>query len=130
MKYLCINSASNECTISLWNNNIVVAFLQWDSHRTLADEIFIKIEEILQRSNINYEDLNGLVIFSGPGSFTGLRISHTVFNTLAYSLNIPIVGAVGEKWAETGIEKLARGENDKISLPIYGGKINISKPKK
>jgi len=130
VNYLCINSSESECYLSLWNQDKPRTTMSWDAGRTLADEIFVKIDEVLASSSCQYADLRGLVIYSGPGSFTGLRISHTVFNTLAYSLNIPIVGEVGDDWIRQGIMRLSTGKNDKIVSPIYGGKVNISKPKK
>jgi tRNA threonylcarbamoyladenosine biosynthesis protein TsaB len=128
--YLCINSSSSECFIGLYGQNGQIAHITWDAHRTLADEIFIKIENLLGSNGLSYEDLQGLIICSGPGSFTGLRISHTVFNSLAYSLNIPIVGVVGDDWVSNGIDRLLNNENDKIAVPVYGGTVNISTPKK
>jgi tRNA threonylcarbamoyladenosine biosynthesis protein TsaB len=130
MKYLCINSSSSDCVIALFGNDQEISYISWNAHRTLADEIFIKIEQLLNTANLSYDDIDGLVIYSGPGSFTGLRISHTVFNTLAYSLHIPIVGSDSHEWIQQGIKRLQKNENDKIAVPVYGGLANISKPKK
>jgi tRNA threonylcarbamoyladenosine biosynthesis protein TsaB len=44
--------------------------------------------------------ISGIGVMKGPGSFTGLRIGLTVVNTLADSLNIPIVGAMGDNWRD------------------------------
>jgi tRNA threonylcarbamoyladenosine biosynthesis protein TsaB len=38
-------------------------------------------------------DIEGVVCFKGPGSFTGLRIGLTVGNALAYAQNIPVVAS-------------------------------------
>jgi tRNA threonylcarbamoyladenosine biosynthesis protein TsaB len=130
MNYLCINSSSSDCVIALFDNSQEISRISWNAHRTLADEIFIKIEQLLNTASLSYDDIDGLVIYSGPGSFTGLRISHTVFNTLAYSLCIPIVGSDGQDWIQTAVKRLQKDENDKIAVPVYGALANISKPKK
>jgi tRNA threonylcarbamoyladenosine biosynthesis protein TsaB len=77
-----------------------------------------------------WSDVTGLVIFKGPGSFTGLRIGVTVFNTLAATNRWPIVGVQGEDWRRQGIARLAASENDELVLPEYGGEAHITKPRK
>ena len=72
----------------------------------------------------------GIGVMKGPGSFTGLRIGLTVTNTLADSLSAPIVGATGEDWRETALEKLRAGENEKIVMPEYGAVAHITAPRK
>jgi len=74
--------------------------------------------------------VTGLVVYQGPGSFTGLRIGITVFNTLAYTNKWPIVGTTGDNWRQAGIQRLEQGENDEIVLPEYGGEANITTPRK
>ena len=64
------------------------------------------------------------------GKFYGLRIGLTVVNTLADSLNIPIVGAMGDNWRDLALDKLRSGENEKIVMPEYGATANITAPRK
>jgi hypothetical protein len=67
--------------------------LAWESGRQLADQLLERLTRLLADRHVNLRDLTGIVIFSGPGSFTSLRIGHTVANALADSLGIPVVGA-------------------------------------
>jgi hypothetical protein len=54
----------------------------------------------------------------------------TVLNTLADTLQIPIVGAAGSDWEQHSLERLRQGDNDGIVLPEYGGEAHITKPRK
>lgn len=103
---------------------------EWEAHRQLADTIHLKIEQLLTSNKLSWNDIIGLVVFKGPGSFTGLRIGITVANTIAYAQNIPIVGAEGEDWLTQGLTLLQKNTDDKIVLPEYGGNIHITTPKK
>jgi tRNA threonylcarbamoyl adenosine modification protein YeaZ len=76
-----------------------------------------------------WRSLSGIIVFRGPGSFTGLRIGITTANTIAYALKIPIVGTNGENWLDDGMKKLAKKLSDKIVLPEYGAPANITKPR-
>ncbi len=102
----------------------------WKADRQLASQIFTKIEELLKSQKCSWQDLSGIIVFKGPGSFTGLRIGITVANSLAYGLDIPIVAEEGEEWRERGQRRLFAKENDKIALPHYGAEAHITLQKK
>ena len=102
----------------------------WEAGRELAKGLLGFLEKELVGQGKGWGDITGLVVFKGPGSFTGLRIGATVCNTLAYANGWPIIGAMGDEWVEEGLQRLERGENDEIVLPEYGGEANITKPRK
>jgi len=102
----------------------------WDAGRTLAHGLLGFLEECLKQENKEFKDLTGLVVFRGPGSFTGLRIGITVMNTIAASEALSIVGETGDNWLLTGRQRLEAGQNDQIVLPEYGGEAHITMPKK
>jgi len=55
------------------------------------------IDKILEKHSLKPKDLSGIQINAGPGSFTGLRISLAIANTMSFVLKIPINGKkVGE----------------------------------
>lgn len=126
---LGIKTDQPEATICLFNGKNTEVY-SWQAHRQLSDTIHLKIQGLLNKNSIDYINLTGLVVFEGPGSFTGLRIGITVANTLAYSLNIPIVGTNGEDWFKTGLDMLKNGNNSKIIQPKYGAPVHITQPKK
>jgi len=84
----------------------------------------------LESQGRQLKDLNGIAIYKGPGSFTGLRIGLSVANTLADSLNLPIVSETGESWIEQACTRLQKNENEHIALPEYGAEPHITKQKK
>jgi tRNA threonylcarbamoyladenosine biosynthesis protein TsaB len=84
----------------------------------------------LNKNSKKLEDIQGIVVFKGPGSFTGLRIGITVANALAYSLNVPIVSDEEADWLQTGIQRLMAGESEPVALPEYGAAPHITPQKK
>jgi tRNA threonylcarbamoyladenosine biosynthesis protein TsaB len=104
--------------------------LVWESGRQLATELLGKITTILRQHDAELGDLTGIIIFSGPGSFTSLRIGHTVVNTLADALNVPVAGAMGDDWLSDGLHQLATPKPGSIALPVYGAEANITKQKR
>jgi len=99
---------------------------EWQAGRTLARGLL----KFLEEKTGDLHDISGIGVMKGPGSFTGLRIGLTVANTLADSLNIPIVGTTGEDWREMALKKLRAGENERIVMPEYGAAAHITAPRK
>ena len=102
--------------------------LRWESRRELADKLLGKILGLLERSGLKPADLEAIIVFSGPGSFTSLRIGHTVANALADSLGIPVAGVMGNDWVMQGCRATAQKPTGP-ALPHYGAEAHITKPK-
>lgn len=130
MIILGLRTDKPEAELYIYDELKKLAEIKWPAHLKLAETLNTKIEQILNKLSISYSDLNAVVIFKGPGSFTGLRISMSVANALAYSQNLPIVACAGEDWLVNGIQGLVYGQNDKIAVPEYGAPAHITKPHK
>lgn len=98
----------------------------WTAARLLSNQLLTRIKQSLQTASAAWSDITGVIVFEGPGSFTGLRISITVANTIAYSLGCPVVGSRGQDWIEQGFETLKTARSGQIALPHYGSKPNIT----
>jgi tRNA threonylcarbamoyladenosine biosynthesis protein TsaB len=127
---LSIRTDKPEAELGLYEKGKQLSYIKWQAHRDLSVTLPGKIEEILNKSSINYDDIDGLVVFKGPGSFTGLRIGLSAANAMAYSLGLPIVSAAGEDWLEAGTRKLRAGENEKIAVPEYDAPAKTTQQKK
>ncbi len=130
MLILTIRTDKPEAEIGLYEDRQEIAYKKWQAHRELSLTIHKKIKTLLKSQKKDWTDIEGVVCFRGPGSFTGLRIGLTLGNTLASGLNIPIVSTIGRNWLKKGLKKLQKGMNEKIALPKYGAPVHITKPKK
>jgi tRNA threonylcarbamoyl adenosine modification protein YeaZ len=64
----------------------------WESRHRHGEELLARLDEVLAEVGRRKLDLTGIVVGTGPGSFTGLRIGLATAKTIAYALAIPIVG--------------------------------------
>lgn len=132
MLTLTIRTDKPEAEIGLYQNGMQLQYVTWQAHRQLAETIHIRIHDMLKVQNKSLKDIEAIVCFQGPGSFTGLRIGLTVANTLAYSLQIPIVAQLDippAGWIEGALHRLKDGESDVVAMPEYGAAVNITLPK-
>ncbi len=107
----------------------MIAEERWEAHRTLAATLVAKIQTFLAAHESSTDQLAGIIVFSGSGSFTGLRIGATVANALAYSHRLPIAAGLDEDWIIDGLQKLKSAEPGKYVIPTYDREPNITKPK-
>ncbi|MEJ0072579.1 MAG: tRNA (adenosine(37)-N6)-threonylcarbamoyltransferase complex dimerization subunit type 1 TsaB [Candidatus Saccharibacteria bacterium] len=130
MIILTLRTDKPEAEIGLYDAETQLAYETWTAHRQLAETVHTKIEMLLKTQHRDWQDIQGIVCFQGPGSFTGLRIGFTVANALAYSYKLPIVATREPDWLETGIRRLEAGETDTQALPFYGADAHITPPRK
>ena len=129
MLILTIRTDKPEAELGIYEDLNQLAYSTWLAHRELAETIQYKLDELLKSQSKQLKDISGIVVFEGPGSFTGLRIGISIANALAYSLDIPIV-AEGDEWIAKGIDRLMNNQNDSIALPEYGSLPNITQQRK
>lgn len=129
MLILTLRTDKPEAEIGLFDDEQQLAYEAWPAHRQLAETIHLKLKDILAGQKKQLADLQAIVVFKGPGSFTGLRIGISVANTLADSLQIPIVGEGNEDWIKHGLHRIKTGENDQLVSPEYGSPPHITQPK-
>ena len=130
MLILTLRTDKPEAELALYEGDKQLTAKNWQAHRQLAETIHTTIDEMLQSQKKSAHDIEGIVAYQGPGSFTGLRIGLSVANALAYSLAIPAVAATGSTWQVDGIRDLLRGKSSEVLLPEYGADVHITEQKK
>ena len=126
---LLLDTSTNICKLSLVDGDRRIDD-EWQADRTLAKGLLSYLQTQLSRQGKTFDDISGIGVFEGPGSFTGLRIGITVLNTLAEIAHIPIVGTRGDDWQAVALSRLESGETDMIVLPFYGAEAHITTPRK
>lgn len=130
MLILTIRTDKPEAEIGLYEDDIELTCHKWQAHRQLAETIHKEIKGVLDKEGKKLQDLEGVVIYQGPGSFTGLRIGISVANALANSLAVPVVGTKSEDWIKAGVNQLNQGINNQIVMPFYGSEAKTTLPRK
>lgn len=94
-----------------------ILYFEYDT-KDQSNDILLLIKNLLKKHKVKLEDLKVICVYIGQGSFTGVRVGVTVANSLAWSLNIPVIGFKGEV-NQGDICKLKSEKFTKIALPYY-----------
>lgn len=88
---LAIDSSGSTLRVGISGGDVFSECINFDRFRH-AEFIFNLIEKALKESGVRKTDLDGLVVSTGPGSFTGLRVGLAAAKGLALALGLPLVG--------------------------------------
>lgn len=130
MIILTIRTDKPEAEIGLYNNQTQLSYEIWLAHRQLAETLHQKIQQLLVKRELTWLDIEAVVAYEGPGSFTGLRIGLSVANAIASGNGLSITATTGDDWITAGIAAIASGKVSKVALPDYGAPVHITTQKK
>lgn len=112
MKYLFIDASENLTHIQTGTENDFNA-KTIDTNRNFAAKITEICDSMLTEAGWTKNDLTHLVVCTGPGSLTGLRVADGFLRTMAMLLDVPLIGIDLFNWsiqtlADTGFNGEAR----------------------
>ena len=92
MKVLSIDTSNYALGIALVDGEQVKGEYITNIKKNHSIRVMPAIEALMNDCDIMPKDLEKIVVARGPGSYTGVRIGVTIAKTLAWTLQIPIVG--------------------------------------
>jgi tRNA threonylcarbamoyladenosine biosynthesis protein TsaB len=127
---LVLRTDRPEVYVGIWDKVDEKSGSKWQAGRELSNDILSVIEQNCHKVAITLPEIEGILVYEGPGSYTGLRIAISTANAIGYSYQIPVVGATGDSWMNIGLQKLAKESEFRPLSPVYGGSVYTTKPKK
>ena len=113
MKVLYVDTSSDYLYSGIVINDVLVSECQEKLGKDLSKEALPRIIGVFKKANITPKDLDKIIVVTGPGSFTGIRIGVTIAKTIAWSLDIPIVPVSG-----LTAMALSNPMSDNYSMPL------------
>lgn len=92
MKVLSIDTSNYTLGVALLDGDQVKGEYMTNLKKNHSVRVMPAIEALMNDCDIKPADLSKIVVAKGPGSYTGVRIGVTIAKTLAWTLNIPLVG--------------------------------------
>ena len=92
MKFACIDTSTFTESIALVDGELLCGERSVKRPYGHASGLHADLRELLEEVAWSLNDIEAIVIGTGPGSFTGLRVGMAAAKGLAYALNIPLYG--------------------------------------
>ena len=92
MLLLAIDTATSAITVALHDGERVLAESNTLDARGHGEYLAPGIVEVLTRAGLATADVSAVVVGTGPGPFTGLRVGLVTAQTFAFARGIPVFG--------------------------------------
>lgn len=95
-----------------------------ESHKTIGI-----IKSFLARKKVAWQNITKIIVCSGPGSFTGIRVGISIAQACGLALNIPVT-TIKKSAIPDDLSLLRQYKGAKSLLANYGKEANITISKK
>jgi tRNA threonylcarbamoyl adenosine modification protein YeaZ len=123
-RLLAIDTSGTRALVALGSADaVLIDERRWQAGYRHGEELLTQTDELLTANGVALADLSGIVIGTGPGAFTGMRVGLATAKALAYGLHIPIAGiatseallaAVGSGAGNQAVLLLPAGPSDRV----------------
>lgn len=128
MLVLGIDTSSPVAAIALVSEHGLLAEINIELIHRHSERLIPNIDYLFKETNHSIDEVTGLVVGIGPGSFTGLRIGLSTIKTFAQVRKLPVIGlstfdimAYGACGCEGLILPLLDARRERVYCTIYDG---------
>lgn len=89
---LAVDTSTAQVGLAIYDGLQVISEYAWRSSQRHTVELAPAISELLTRCGLTMENVRGLGVALGPGSFTSLRVGLSLVKGLALARHLPLVG--------------------------------------
>jgi tRNA threonylcarbamoyladenosine biosynthesis protein TsaB len=88
---LSLETSTGVCSAALHENGKLLASTELRIPQSTASSLAVMIRDLMTLCNVSSEQLGGIAVAAGPGSYTGLRIGVATAKGMCFAMNIPLL---------------------------------------
>jgi tRNA threonylcarbamoyl adenosine modification protein YeaZ len=127
-KLIAFDTSAAHCAAALLLGDRIVTRID-DMAKGQAEHLLPMLEEMLTAEGLTWRDLEGIGVGTGPGNFTGIRISVSAARGLALGLGKPAVGVSLLEAQAFGLDGIVvsclDARRDMVYVQVFGGAASI-----
>lgn len=90
---LALDTATSSALVAIGSaDGSLIAATRWSAGFRHGEELLERLDALLAGQGRRLPDVAGIVVGTGPGAFTGLRVGIATAKGLAHGLRVPLVG--------------------------------------
>ena len=117
MPTLAIDTATETLSVALGEGNRILADAGMKAGRAHLELLLPEIERLLGRCSLRIKDVDRIIVGTGPGTFSGLRVGISTGRALAQALVSPISGSSSLQALALGMAPALTGDEGGL-LPL------------
>ena len=90
MKTLVLDTAWKNLVIALFEDDHLLAGYAKEAFKRQSETLFVELKEVLNQAGCALKDIDQVIVTSGPGSYTGLRMALTTAKILGTQASIRV----------------------------------------
>jgi tRNA threonylcarbamoyl adenosine modification protein YeaZ/tRNA threonylcarbamoyl adenosine modification protein YjeE len=132
---LAIDTSGTRALVALGSpEGVLIDERRWQAGYRHGEELLTRTDELLAATGVALAKLAGIVVGTGPGAFTGMRVGLATAKALARGLEIPIAGvatseallaAIGLDAGSQAVLLLPAGPSDRVV--VFAGQATLVK---
>ena len=75
---LCMDSAYKALVLGLYKDGTLIDGVSIEAFKKQSETIFVELNQLFEKTGLDYKDVDEVIITDGPGSYTGIRIAMTI----------------------------------------------------
>lgn len=124
MYRLILDSSTKLMWIGLTKDENLIDHYERVARKDHAKYMVDAIDNLLKKNNVTIDNIKEIIVGSGPGSYTGLRVAGMVAKMLAYTKQIPLYEISSIYFLSSGYQKKVAGLIDARRNQYFAGIYN------
>ena len=123
---LLLDSSNIDLSVGLAKDGKVLDYTSYEAWQCQSEYMIQEIDKLLTKHNITRQDINGVIVNIGPGSYTGIRISLTIAKVMCLALNVPLYALSSLRALQKGLEPsicLMNARSNRSYIGVYSDEV-------
>ena len=98
-----LDSSNTNLSVGIAKDNLLLEYISYEAWQRQSEYMIVELNKLLEKHNIQKEDIKEVIVAKGPGSYTGVRIAITIAKTIAVALDAKLYAVSSLRVQKDGV---------------------------